>query len=260
MPRTGSCCFIVVTLASALSLFTRHREEDGADGPAQTPIRGCSYGCCRRGWVVVPATRRHRSDGSLCSERPSSRPWPRSLRQGRSSLSTLPGLGPIPRPHWLHVLSLPEPANELSMLAPGSTWWTPRFPLGAEQLEGKGRCGGYCAIWGALRAGAGFAAASTWWLVEEQDLSPNWFKAPRVGQICAKLESCVLRPAAKVFQTLPFLMEPSRHGETGGTSREGNRNCRRASKTSFDWSFVWTPAKSNLAKKLIPLWRIAWKT
>lgn len=120
------------------------------------------------------------------------------------------------------------------MLAPSSTWWTPRFPLGAEQLEGKGGCGGRCAIWGALRAGAGFAAASMWWLVEEQDLSPNRFKAPRVGQICAKLESCVLGLAAKVFRTLAFLMEPSRHGKTGGTSREGNWNYMRASKTSFD--------------------------
>lgn len=145
MPRTGSCCFLVVTLPSALSLFTRHREENGADGPAQTPIRRCSYGCCRRGWVLVPVTRSHRLDGFLCSERPNSRPWPRSLREGRSSLSTLPGLGPVRRSHWLHVLSLPGAGQWVVGAGAQLDLVDPEVPPGCGAV---GRKGG---VWWALR-------------------------------------------------------------------------------------------------------------
>lgn len=39
-------------------------------------------------------------------------------------------------------------------------------PVGMEQLEGKGRCGGCREARGILRVGAGFAAPTVWCLVE----------------------------------------------------------------------------------------------
>lgn len=51
------------------------------------------------------------------------------------------------------------------MLAPCSTPDPKVSPVGAEQLEGKGRCDGRRAARSTLLVGVGFAAVSIWWLV-----------------------------------------------------------------------------------------------